>query len=240
MKNYRNWIIFDRYSSKDYGLYVDGRETFNAAERDFEKISIPGKSGDLTIDNGRYKNIDLRYRALVPSGFEKNVEAYRNLLLSRVGYKRLEDTFHPEEYRMGRFSGIFTGETKKDFNIGSFTILFDCMPQRFLKLGDEIITLTSSGQIINQNITVAKPIVRVYGTGTVTINGLPIQITAADVYTDINCETENAYKNTSATNCNGNIVLQDGKFWTLVHGYNTITLGSGISKVEITPKWWIL
>ena len=60
-------------------------------------------------------------------------------------------------------------------------------------------------------------------------------ITSADQYTDIDCEIMDAYK--GATNCNGNIRTTDNKFPVLRAGQNNITK-SGISRLEITPRWW--
>lgn len=233
-----NWLIFNNNSSKDYGIYIGGEGTFNGAERDFESVSIPGRNGDLTIDNGRYKNVSLSYRGFIAQGFPARVETFRNILLTAGGYHRLEDTYHPEEYRLARFTGGFESEPKKTLQVGGFDINFDCQPQRFLKSGERKITLTASGQIVNPCLTTTKPLARVYGTGTVTIGGIPITINTANGYTDIDCDTEYAYRET--VNCNGNITLTDGKFWKLVAGRNAVTLGSGVSKIEIIPRWWIL
>ena len=52
-------------------------------------------------------------------------------------------------------------------------------------------------------------------------------------------EDEQAYKDTLATDCNANIVLTNGKFPSLKNGANQITI-SGLTKLEITPRWWIV
>lgn len=234
----KNWLMYKDMPSRNYGVFLNGNETFNGAERDVTTIEVPGRSGNLTIDNERFKNITITYHAFIFENFSKNVEAFRNFLLSTSGYNRLEDTFHPEEYRMARFSGAFVTEPKKTLKLGALDIVFDCMPQRFLKSGDNPITLTASGSIRNPHLTEARPLIRVYGTGTVTIGDIPIRITTNESYTDIDCETESAYR--GSVNLNGNILLTDGKFWRLPSGYITVTLGAGITKVIIYPKWWLL
>ena len=83
----------------------------------------------------------------------------------------------------------------------------------------------------------ALPTVRVYGTGSVTIGDVTITVESADDYTDIDCETQNAYK--GSVNCNSNITLEDGRFFRLTSGINAITL-NGVSRVDLTPNWWIL
>ena len=59
----RNWFIYDGKNSKDYGVYISGMQTYNAPERDVTSLEIPGRNGELTIDNGRYKNINITYPA---------------------------------------------------------------------------------------------------------------------------------------------------------------------------------
>jgi phage-related protein len=86
-------------------------------------------------------------------------------------------------------------------------------------------------------MTTALPLIRAYGTGTFTINGITVQITSASSYTDIDCDLQECFKDTLATNCNGNVVLTT--FPELKPGENTISM-SGITKLEITPRWWRL
>ena len=118
---------------------------------------------------------------------------------------------------------------------GEFDLTFNCKPQRFLKSGEDAITFTSGGSVLNETMQTAKPLLRVYGTGTFSIGGATMTISSANVYTDIDCDLMNAFKGT--TNCNGNI---SGTFAALAPGDNAITLGSGITKIEITPRWWVL
>ena len=66
----------------------------------------------------------------------------------------------------------------------------------------------------------------------------PSTLKAADGYTDIDCDLEDAYK--GSANKNGCLQLYSGEFPTLAPGENGITLGTGITKVEITPRWWSL
>lgn len=231
----RNWLTFDGVSTKDFGVYINGAQTYDAPARSREVISVPGRNGDLIIDNGRYENTEVTYHAFIYRDFEVNVEGFRNLLLSRTSYKRLEDTYHPQEFRLGIYNGNFSADVVEWLEAGEFDLTFNCKPQRFLKSGEDAITFTSGGSLLNETMQTAKPLLRVYGTGTFTINGAMMTIFSANVYTDIDCDLMDAFKGT--TNCNGNI---SGTFAALAPGDNAITLGSGITKIEITPRWWVL
>ena len=235
----RNWITLDGKSFLDFGVFISGSGTYNAPERDVEKITVPGRNGELTVDKGRYKNISLKYPAFIVSNFDDNIEGLRNFLLAQEGYKRLEDTYHPEEFRLARFSGEFVAKPIDELYAGQFDLEFDCYPQRFLKDGENVIETQAAITINNKYMTEAKPLIRAYGTGTFTISGVTVQITSANVYTDIDCDLQEAYTDTLATNCNANIVLTSGSFPVLKPGNNSISM-SGITKLEITPRWWVL
>lgn len=234
----RNWITFGGVSSKEYGVYISGGGTYDAPARDVEKIAIPGRNGDLTIDNGRYENIKVEYPAFIYQGFPVNVDGLRNFLLSQRGYKKLMDSYHPNEYRMARWDGDFVSDVEENLTGGHFTLTFDCMPQRFYDDGDQPIEMTN-GSILNRTVHPALPLLRAYGTGSITINGVTLTITAADQYTDIDCELQECYKDTLTTNKNAYVTLTSGKFPQLDPGINAVSV-SGISRLIIYPRWWHL
>lgn len=235
----RNFITFNGKMLSDFGVYISGDSVFDAPTRDTEEIEVPGRNGKLTIDHGRYNNISIKYPAFIVREFKSRIEALRNFLLTQEGYVRLEDTYHPDQFRLAKISGDFTVKPIAELYAGDFDLTFDCYPQRFLKKGEQEIEITAATTIFNDEKTEALPLIRAYGTGSFAINGVAVQITAASGYTDIDCELQECFKDTLATNCNGNVVLTNGKFPSLVSGSNLITL-SGLTKLEIKPRWWVL
>ena len=61
----RQYFSFNGHKSTEYGLYINGDAAYNAPERDTEDIEIPGRSGTLTVDNGRWRNISVSYKVFV-------------------------------------------------------------------------------------------------------------------------------------------------------------------------------
>jgi len=228
---------FNGRSSSEFGLYITGDQTYNGPARDYETIRIPGRSGDLLVSNNRYENIRIPYSAFILRNFKYNTDEIRDWLLSADGYCRLEDDYHPDIYRMAYFKGPLDFDVKFD-QFGECDIEFEAMPQRFLVSGEQSTTFSKTGTITNPTAFAAKPLIRVYGGGTLTISGVHINITAGNEYIDIDCDLMDAYE--GSNNRNGNITLTDGLFPTLMPGSNRITLGSGITKVVITPRWWRL
>ena len=78
-----NWFIFDGKNSRDYGIYISGSGTFNAPEMDITTVEIPGRNGDLTISNNRFRNITVEYPAFIRKQFRHNAAAAKLWLLSK-------------------------------------------------------------------------------------------------------------------------------------------------------------
>lgn len=233
-----DFFTFGDIDSKLYEVGIYGDKLADPPERDREYISVPGKNGDIIVDNGRYNNKVVTYKAYIINKYNANIAGLRNALLSYKDYQRLEDTVNPDEFRMA-VALPFEVDEVGVLRAGEFTIQFNCKPQRYLKSGEQDIEITSNTSIFSEYTEPALPLIRAYGTGSFTIGGITVQITSANSYTDIDCELMEAYKDTLATNCNANIVLTNGKFPQLNSGDNAITL-SGITKLIIKPRWWIV
>lgn len=232
-----NFITFAGVDSSDFNIGISGSGTFSAPERDIEQISVPGRDGDLLFDNGRYKNITVSYPAFISKNFVSKFDAFRAFMMSQRGYQRLEDTYHPGEYRMAEFRGPLNPDVKVLNIAGEFELNFNCKPQRWLKVGEKPITLTATAVIHNPTYYDAKPLIRAYGTGSITIGDNTITVDTADDYTDIDCEIMEAYCGT--TNCNDNITLSGDDFPVLEPGDNTVTIAD-FTSVVIWPRWWTL
>lgn len=231
----RDLFYFAGKSSEDFGIYTSDAGVYDSAKRNYETVNVPGRNGGLLFENNGYENVELSYPAILVDDFDANYTALLSFLHSQRGYSRLSDSFHPDEYYMATFKSIENLKHVINEKAGTFNIVFERKPQRYLKKGETTLTFTSSGSVKNPTLFEALPLIRAYGTGTFTINGVSVQITSASTYTDIDCELQEAYKGT--TNCNGNIVLTNGVFPSLAPGVNNISK-SGISRLEIKPRWW--
>ena len=174
----QNSIVFGGVDSADYGIYIGGEGVFNAPKRDAEMISIPGRNGAFVLDKGRFENIEVKYSAFnyEPdlATFSANLEAFRNAICSKRGYHRLTDTFHADEYRMAAYIGGLEIDPI-DYNTAStFTITFNCMPQRYLTSGENEITVADGETITNPTRFDSQPMLEMQGYGTVSFNGYVI------------------------------------------------------------------
>lgn len=220
--------------SSDFGIYISGSGAFNAPERDVEVISIPGRNGDLIIDNGRFKNVTGSYPAFIRALFRERAAGARDWLCGSFEYKRLEDSYYPGFFRMARFVGPMDFTTRFLNRSGEMELTFDCKPQRYLKSGERVIMADRAVKLYNPTSYGALPYIRVYGTsGSIAVGNTIMHISDIDGYIDLDSETQNAFK--GIKNCNNKI---SNIFPVLEPGENGISLMGNITKIEITPRWW--
>lgn len=174
-------LIFGGVNSSDYGIYISGEGVFNAPKRDAEAITIPGRNGQFLLDQGRFENIRVTYPAHCKCAdlneFRTLLSNYRNALASQIGYQRLEDTFNGDEYRMGVFVDGFESEPFGYSTASAFDLVFDCKPQRFLKIGEIPVPIESGDTITNPTLFDAKPLVKfnASSSGSITIGDKVVQ-----------------------------------------------------------------
>lgn len=234
---------FDHQCCSDFGLIASGSGTFGAPQRDVDIVSVVGRNGDLIIDNGRYKNITVSYPVFIRENFAERAQAARSWLLSKDGYKRLEDNYDPHHYRLAAFAGPIDFDMKFLNRIGEATLKFNCKPQRFLKQGEHPVSLLSGAVLHNPTAFTALPLITVYGAaaGDLIIGGITVQIKELTDQITLDCELQDAYRHVgdgAPENKNGCIYAPE--FPVLQPGDNLIVYSGGITGVTITPRWWEL
>lgn len=176
----RQSIIYGGINSADYGIYIGGEGTFNAPKKIVEMVSVPGRNGDIAIDQGSYENIEVSYTAIIYEpdleSFADSLRAFRNALVSQRGYQRLADTFHPEEYRMGMFIDGFELTPIMHNTAAEFEIKFNCKPQRFLMDGESAMTVSDGQSVFNPTPFESQPLLAIEGYGTIGFNGYEVEI----------------------------------------------------------------
>lgn len=187
----KGYFVFDELNSKDYFMFAANKNFFDGGGKVIETIKIPGRNGTLSIADGTFENLTITYEMYCKGDIMQNLPALRNRLAATSGYCRLTDNFEPDIFMRARYIEPFTAKSY-DKTKAALDVSFDCDPRRFLKSGEEEIELTASASIMNPSHFEALPLLRVYGTGTITIGSVPVTINSANTYTDIDCELQEA------------------------------------------------
>jgi phage-related protein len=235
-------ILFDGKSSVDYKIVVEHPPEYEIPEKEYEVISVPGRNGDVIIDKGSYKNTVRSYDIAVGSLDEDFVVMANRIsqwLRSKSGYARLEDSYEPDYYKIAMYKDGASVENIIQ-HAGRVTINFNRKPQRFLKVGDTPIIVTSTRNITNPTGFVASPIITVKGNGAGVLNVGGYKVTISNMVNSIviDSELEDCYN--GSTNLNMYVTLLNDEFPRLNSGDTSISFSGGITSVEIVPKWWTI
>ena len=233
-----NYFMIEGTSSTDFGVVVESADVFGAPARVYEEVAVPGRNGTLLFDEGRYENIEVGYNIAVKND-GVNLDGFRGWLQSFRSYVRIEDTYHPEEYRLGMPKGGFDPKMLVSNRNGRATITFNCKPQRFLKIGEIGTQYTDDVTLYNPTHYDAQPLIRVYGYGDLGIGSDTVTITSHSLsYIDLDCALQDAF--CGSVNANQYVTLSGTEYPVLKPGSNGVTLGTGITSVIIYPRWWTL
>lgn len=230
-------IFWNGRSSDEFSLIVEKYPVRPVPERKIERVSIPGRSGDIVFPQDAFSNVNQSYDVYISAERRGLPMVVRPILswLCAPGYHRLEDSYDPECYRLAMFlGGVEFANTLNMF--GRASISFDCQPQRWLKSGEQPRRLAAPGALYNPTGMTARPIITVHGSGAgmLTIGGTTMTLSDCnDIVLD--CGTQDAYRGTENLN---NAV--SGDFPTLGAGQTDISWTGGITAIDITPRWWSL
>ena len=101
-KNKLEYFTFGGTSSASFNFIIMKNDNLSGFENDFELIEIPGRSGDLLINNNRKKNKEINIEAYVDLeglGDAKTVsKSIKQWLQGEVKYKTLTFSDDLEEY----------------------------------------------------------------------------------------------------------------------------------------------
>lgn len=162
-------ITYAGNKSSDHGLVIERFPLLNRPSRKYEKVSVPGRNGDIYFKQDAWNNYTQEYEVwsgsrnaaapdlwanifkwLYPEERGTTVEDILNLEVN--GYHQLIDTYEPNTIRLAQFNEETEVENSWN-NFGKSIIRFDCRPERFTADAFEWIDIseeqtTKSGDIV--------------------------------------------------------------------------------------------
>lgn len=238
-------------TSASFHVGLSGSGTYRSSERDIKAVHVEGRNGDLLVDNKAFMNRQIVYPCWIAHTFKTDFDAFRSWLMQYTDdYYMLSDTYHPDHFFMARVVGAIEPAVSVMGRVGQFDVVFDCKPQWFRTDGWSYRNVPA-GTLVNPTNHPARPVLRILGKGTVTINGQKIVVKSDMPYVDtvtsqpavrIDCDDMDAFALTDSVsdvkeNCN-KYVEMPLDYIELQPGENTITLSG--CKLEMQPRWYDL
>lgn len=228
-------IVFDGVTSTSLGITVEGYHSAPIAEKSVEKYSVPGRNGDLIVDNKSFLNYNQKY-VMHWRKSNENRNAVVNWLY-KDGYRRFVDSNDQNHFRMACFVGGVPVDSRIDV-LDRAEFEFDFKPQRFLNSGETAISVTNGRTVSNPSRFDSLPEITVNGARSgakLTVNGYVITFTGNFTGT-IDCENGNAVQGTTPANN----LISCSDFPKLKTGNNTVSWTGTITSVSIKGRWWEL
>lgn len=234
-KQQEPYFIFKGINSKKMRLQISTLPEIIKPKRRITSIVIAGRNGDLIEDSGTYEgytlNIACGIEHITQTELEKLwewLDGAGDLILSteptRVYKARVDNNIN-----LSDMYWVFQ----------NFLLQFDVEPFKYsVNKSNDFVTLTKSGTLHNKGTYYAEPILKVYGSGTVSIqiNGVSYSCKNVTDYVTIDSTLQMVYKNN--TNKNTDYIAND--FPKFKKGENNITFLSNVTKIEIEPNWrWL-
>lgn len=234
------YFKFNGIKSLDERLLITHKNTYKGAARDLTFQSIPGRSGDLLIDNRRYKNVKITYDVTALGDKREIPEIARrvkNWLLSEVGYFKLFDTYDPKYFRVAAYQDEFDLEQELP-EVGSSSISFNCKPLRYSREGQKSIILSSAATVRNPERFTASPYIKITGSGDITLSVNENAFVFKDIedYIEIDSEIMQAFRGDQSEN----VKMYTPTFPAFVKGKNDVSWSGSVTSVEIIPRWCCL
>lgn len=235
---------FNGHKLSELGAVITQRPTYSIAVHDINFVEIPFVSGDIVVDNKKYKNISYKVpiRA-VPSLCNLSVEDFTKKLsewLDFGDYLIYRDTYNDGYFRYAIITAIEpVVAIFKD--VYETSITFNFKPFLYSDKGLQTISKASANnaitmKLINPEKWESEPIIRINGSGnfTVAVGSTTLALTNVNNYIVIDKTKEDVYD--SGGSCNDK--LSALKLPCFSTGENNISItGSSSFSVDIIPNW---
>ncbi len=240
-------LFYNGKSLNEMGFSIKTPPVRTVAERDISFSSITGRSGDIIVDNKRYKNVDMPPYEI--NSIPYLVTAYDTESLARElidwlapnddNYKILRDDYNPGYFCYAVCTSIGEISSKLNKHIDT-SITFNRQPFWYSDLGQETTISTSTEfEIYNPEIYSSEPYIKINGSGTVylTVNGTQYRSENIEDYIEFDTEQQSVFKDTQ--NCSQLVnfdylpIFKPGTNHIKIGGHN----GGIFSSIEIIPKW---
>lgn len=249
-------LRFGDIYTKDLDLVIQSEPAYTFPAKEVTVEHIPGRNGDLVIDNKSWQNVERVYSLASVfrpgTNFIENAEKLVKFLTDKKGYQRLEDSYDPKVYRMALFKNNGALPNYYD-QATAISITFDCKPQRYLKDGEKPVLFSGASAVLeNPTGFPALPIISISNiqhvdnvvllvtvknsnkvTSTITLSDVP----TGDVIIDSELQTVSSIQN---GDINKYVGLNDKEFPILDKGRPEVSINKYIEQTTIIERYELI
>ena len=228
------WFVWNGIDSRQFGLYVSKLPPILRAEERVSVVSIPGRSGHLTMTEGEAVHNSKKLNCIITATTDRDIQPILSWL---SGEGQVIFANDPNYVYFARI--ISSIEFRRTCNsLQQATVIFYCQPYKAQYPTESPVSLTGTSlSVINPGDVPSKPKVTVNYSGNinVSINDDEMTFTGISSKIIVDCET-NIITNNDGTLWTGTYY---GNFWNLEKGANTITANHSVT-LDIEPRWrWL-
>lgn len=240
-----DWFEWNGVRSTTYGMKVLTQPTIVRPTERVSQVSVPGRSGSLTLLEGSdvYNDITLACTCVIED--PARIASISSWLR---GQGTIKFPIRSNGYYIGRVANQISFEKIVRANPHlMFQVQFTCKPYFYFDSGNTAITATAaSTQLTNPGNVPSAPLLKVYGSGdtegVITCGSSSMLITSFSniSYIYIDSEAKIAYKGSNSTPQDPLVLLGtrvSGDWLTIPDGNSYFTKSGGITSVQITPRW---
>lgn len=232
------------------GLRIERYPVISKPRRRMEVISVPGRSGDLHIDDGSWEDIIIRYECWFKNksaawSTTRTAHEIAQWLYSAPVGARLEDSYDTQVYRSATFQGGVDIENILN-RYGRLVLEFRCDPRAFLKSAETALTFTSTGGVVNNPTPFAtKPLVRIVGSisGLLKIgdSSMLVRFQGMDVQELwVDCQEQEAWQVADGVETPCNAWIDGQEFLEVAPGGNKIEFPNSFDEVQVWTRAYTL
>lgn len=227
------WFRFKGKDSRECGILISAMPERVRPPRRVKAVEVPGKDGDLTIDEEAYDAYTLSLECST-----RGSDHLDEIVTWLDGSGELILSTEPDRvYRASIYNKISIADVVYLYN--KFLLQFRVQPFKYsTNPFDDMLELTSPTIILNSGTVYSQPKITIYGSGdiTLTVNGEDFPIYSVDGGITIDSEMMEVYKGT----VNQNSKYGAMTFPRLEVGENSISWTGNVTKVVIIPNWrWL-
>lgn len=237
----RGSFIINGQDSSTYGLFFQERPDIRLARRKIEAQAIYGHDGVVLFDDPSYEEVEYEWSWLMAHTPGRSLESNRLQIhewFNNQLYAKIIPYFDPTkiwEVRLIDEVSFFNWHFMGEHQVVKLKV--SVKPYKKLVANDPI-SFTTSRSIENKTKYSALPIIKLTGSGdvTLTVNSKNFVIKNITDHIFIDCELEHAYRQNGTVLMNENAKVDISVFPKLNPGFNSITTSKSMS-VEIVPNW---